>query len=64
MDLNKIREHLYKNINNNIDEIKKIRQTLHTYPEVAFKENATSEYIIKKLKHWGFNDITVIDDSL
>jgi len=63
MDINELKENLYKNINSNIKEIKNIRQTLHTYPEVAFEENTTSEFIIKKLKQWGFKDITVIANT-
>ena len=34
-------------------EIQEIRQHLHQYPELSFKEVETSTYLINKLKTWG-----------
>ncbi|MDQ2138753.1 M20 aminoacylase family protein [Alcaligenaceae bacterium B3P038] len=42
------------------DELATIRQGFHQRPELAYKENATSSFIIEKLKSWGYTVTTGI----
>ena len=58
MDFLKIKDNLSKIID--IEKIKNIRKTLHSYPEISFQENTTSEFIINNLKNWGFTNINII----
>ena len=38
-----------------IEELIKVRRTLHQYPEMGYKEYKTSELICKKLQELGIN---------
>ena len=47
-------------ISNMKNEMQKWRQNLHTFPELGFEENKTSDFIAEKLKEFGiehFRDI-------
>ena len=42
-----------KNIQDLIPTMKKWRQTIHSFPEIAYEEFKTSEFIEEKLKSFG-----------
>ena len=42
-----------KNIQDLIPTMKKWRQTIHSFPEIAYEEYKTAEFIEKKLKEFG-----------
>ena len=42
-----------KNIQDLIPTMKKWRQTIHSFPEIAYEETKTAEFIEKKLKEFG-----------
>ena len=42
-----------KNIQDLIPTMKKWRQTIHSFPEIAYEEFKTSEFIEQKLKSFG-----------
>ena len=44
---------LEKYLEKNIDKIVEWRQQLHSFPELAFKEIETSNFVAKKLKSFG-----------
>lgn len=45
------------------DWVKKIREHIHMFPELSFKEFETSAFVIQKLKEIGVSDINVIADT-
>ena len=46
-----------KNIQDLIPTMKKWRQTIHSFPEIAYEEYKTAEFIEKKLKEFGIKVI-------
>ncbi len=50
-------ENLEKIIEDSYDETVKLRRYLHMNPELSFQEEHTREYILKKLKEYGYSDI-------
>ena len=46
-----------KNIQDLIPSMKKWRQTIHSFPEIAYEEYKTAEFIEKKLKEFGIKVI-------
>ena len=55
--------HLYSELKNEAhamqDEIVAWRHDLHTHPELSFHEERTTEFIVEKLKSFGYSDIQV-----
>ena len=46
-----------KNIQDLIPKMKKWRQRIHSFPEIAYEEYKTAEFIEKKLKEFGIKVI-------
>lgn len=42
------------------DEVRENRRHLHQYPETGFKEHKTQEFILEKLRSYGFADVAPI----
>ena len=55
------------NFKNKIAEIfpaiKKIRQLLHSDPELSYKEYKTAQIVLEKLNSWGYSPITTIAET-